>query len=100
MPACAWRRHGRWPATRTAGRRHRVADRAARERLDRVIRATRLKCGGAYARWQDLLDQKDMKGLTAFASSPDILQLGPALVSALSRDLFYAVRDYEACRKL
>jgi serine/threonine protein kinase len=77
-----------------------VKDPAAKDRLGRVIRLTRLKCGGAYARWQDLLDRNDMKGLAAFAGSLEMLQLGPDLVNALARDLVTKAQDYEASRTL
>ena len=58
-----------------------------KQRLGQVIRATRRVCGGAYARWQDLLDRNDVPGLVAFGASPDALALNSKLVSALGRDL-------------
>jgi eukaryotic-like serine/threonine-protein kinase len=74
--------------------------RAAIDRLGRVMRLTRLQCGGAYARWQGLLDRKDWKGLAAFAASPGWLELGPQLVSTLARDLSDRALDHEAARDL
>ena len=62
-------------------------DPSTKRRLGRVIGATRRVCGGAYARWQDLLDQKDVPGLVAFAASPDALTFNAKLVAALGRDL-------------
>src|SRR5262249_54056268 len=41
------------------------------DRLERVIRSARQLSGGAYARWQGLLDRRDVPGLVAFAASPD-----------------------------
>ncbi len=77
-----------------------VTDRVTVDRLGRVIRLTRLRCGGAYARWQDLLDRKDWKGLAAFAASPEMVSLGPQLVKALARDLSDTALDHEAARDL
>ncbi len=70
------------------------------ERLGRVIRVTRLRCGGSHARWQGLLDRKDWKGLAAFAASPEWLELGPHLVEALALDLQETAQDHEAVRGL
>jgi serine/threonine-protein kinase len=77
-----------------------VTDPVTKDRLGRVIRATRLKCGGAYARWQNLLDQNDMKGLATFSASPEVIQLGPLLLGALARDLKYTAKDHSASRNL
>ncbi len=75
-----------------------VPDPAVAERLERVIRGSRQLCGGAYARWQDLLDRKDVPGLVAFAASPDGLSFRSTLLIALARDLT-AVNEPSACRK-
>jgi hypothetical protein len=56
-------------------------------RLGPVIRSARQLSGGAYARWQDLLDRGDVPGLLAFAASPDGLRFRPSLVLAVNRDL-------------
>ncbi len=77
-----------------------VTDRLTVDRLGRVIRLTRLRCGGAYARWQELLDHKDWKGLAAFAASPEMVSLGPQLVKALARDLSDTALDHGAARDL
>jgi hypothetical protein len=53
---------------------------AIRDRLGRVVRTTRQLCGGAYARWQDLLDRNDIPGLVAFSASPDALRFQSPLV--------------------
>jgi tetratricopeptide (TPR) repeat protein len=66
-----------------------------RDRLWQVIRAARQHCGGAYARWQDLLDRNDVSGLVDFANSPDGLSFRANLVGALGRDLFRA-KQYKA----
>ena len=70
------------------------------DRLGRVIRLTRLRCGGAYARWQGLLDRKDWKGLAAFAATPEWLELGPQLVDVLARDLKGTDLGHEVARTL
>jgi eukaryotic-like serine/threonine-protein kinase len=70
---------------------------AARDRLDQVTRSARKLSGGAHARWQDLLDRKDVPGLVALAASPDGLSFGPTLVAALTSDLLDA-NEYVACR--
>ncbi len=77
-----------------------VKDRVVIDRLGRVTRLTRLRLGGAYARWQGLLDRKDWKGLAAFAATPELLGLGPQLVGALARDLSDTALDHEAARDL
>jgi serine/threonine protein kinase len=69
------------------------------DRLDLVVRATRQQCGGPYARWQDLLDRKDVPGLVAFASSTDALSFRSSLVNALGNDLF-RIREFQASQKL
>ena len=48
-----------------------AADPGTKNRLGQVVGAARRLSGGAYARWQDLLDRKDVTGLVAFATSPD-----------------------------
>jgi tetratricopeptide (TPR) repeat protein len=67
------------------------------DRLERVIRSARQLSGGAYARWQGLLDRGDVPGLVAFAASPDGLSFRSSLVGALDRDLHQA-KEYAACR--
>src|SRR5262249_47308880 len=51
-------------------------------RLEQVIRSARQLSGGAYARWQGLLDRHDVPGLVAFAASPDGLSFRSSLVGA------------------
>ncbi len=65
-----------------------------------MIRLARLRCGGAYARWQGLLDRKDWKGLASFAATPELLGLGPQLVGALAWDLSDTALDHQAARDL
>jgi serine/threonine protein kinase/tetratricopeptide (TPR) repeat protein len=67
------------------------------ERLGRAIRSARQLCGGAYARWQDLLDRNDVPGLVAFAASPEALTFRSTLVAALAEDLRQA-SQYPAAR--
>jgi tetratricopeptide (TPR) repeat protein len=65
-----------------------VADDAGtKDRLAQVVGAARRTAGGAYARWQELLDRNDVAGLVAFAMSPDGLGLPASLASILGRDL-------------
>jgi len=65
--------------------------------LEQVIRTSRQRCGGTYARWQELLDRKDSVGLAAFANSPEGLSFRSMLVAALGRDLKQA-KQFDACR--
>jgi tetratricopeptide (TPR) repeat protein len=65
------------------------------DRLERVIRSARQLSGGAYARWQDLLDRGDVPGLVAFAASPAGLGFRSTLVRCVARDLERA-REYRA----
>src|SRR5262249_47562827 len=58
-----------------------------RDRLGNVVRSARQHCGGAYARWQDLLDRNDIPGLVAFPPSPDALSFQSSVVIALGQDL-------------
>ncbi len=95
-----WYRGGTEAGKKRSSWELRPGDRVEYERLGRVIRLTRLESGGAYARWQELLDRKDMKGLAAFAASPDVLGLGPQLIGALARDLSETALDHEAARNL
>jgi serine/threonine protein kinase/tetratricopeptide (TPR) repeat protein len=67
------------------------------DRLGRVIRLARQRSGGAYARWQELLDRGDVPGLVAFAESPDGLAFRSTLLSAMGRDLAHA-GAHPACR--
>jgi tetratricopeptide (TPR) repeat protein len=76
-----------------------AADPAVKDGLIRVVGAARRRCGGAYARWQDLLDKTDVPGLVEFATSPEGLSFRAGLVNALARDLTRA-RQYSACRTL
>ena len=71
-------------------------DPGTKNRLGQVVGAARRLSGGAYARWQDLLDRKDVTGLVAFATSPDGLAFPASLVGALGRDLS-AARQFPAC---
>jgi serine/threonine-protein kinase len=64
-----------------------ISDQQQRQRLWLVIRSVRQQSGGAYARWQQLLDGKDVPGLVAFAASPDWLSFRSMLIDALFRDL-------------
>jgi tetratricopeptide (TPR) repeat protein len=77
--------------------RFHAADAGTRDRLGQVIGAARRRVGGAHARWQELLNRKDVVGLVAFATSPDGLALPASLAGALGRDLSDARRS-EACR--
>jgi serine/threonine-protein kinase len=72
---------------------------AYHERLAQVTRLVRQKSGGAYARWQELLDARDVPGLVALASSSECLSLGPRIMNAVFRDLRDA-RQLTACRTL
>jgi serine/threonine protein kinase/tetratricopeptide (TPR) repeat protein len=63
------------------------ADASTKNRLGQVVGAARRFSGGAYERWQGLLDRKDVTGLVAFAKSPDALAFSPSLLGALGRDL-------------
>jgi tetratricopeptide (TPR) repeat protein len=67
------------------------------DRLERVIRSARQLSGGAYARWQDLLDRHDVPALVAFAASPDGLSFRSSLVGALGQDLQLA-KEFAASR--
>src|SRR5262249_23170478 len=49
----------------------------------RVAGATRLHLGGAYARWQELLERNDVAGLVALSRTPEVLSFGPWVVSRL-----------------
>ena len=69
----------------------------ARERIRQVVRSARMLSGGAYARWQDLLDRKDVPGLVAFAGSLEALTLRSPLINDLGRNLRDA-GQYDACR--
>jgi serine/threonine protein kinase len=65
--------------------------------LVQVIRSARRLCGGGYARWQDLLDRKDVPGLVAFSGSPQALNFRAPLVNDLGRNLKGA-KQHLACR--
>jgi tetratricopeptide (TPR) repeat protein len=67
------------------------------DRIGSVIRSARQLSGGAYARWQDLLDRKDVSGLVDFAGSPDALRFRSTLVGAMGRDLLHA-KEHRACQ--
>jgi tetratricopeptide (TPR) repeat protein len=96
-----WRRGAdvatRYPRKNPGGPAVPAGSPVAAERLDRVVRSARRRCGGAYAHWQDLLDRDDVPGLAAFAASPDALGFRSGLVAALGWDLFRA-REYRACQ--
>jgi serine/threonine protein kinase/tetratricopeptide (TPR) repeat protein len=64
--------------------------------LGQVIGAARRLSGGAYARWQDLLDRNDVMGLVAFANSQEGVTLPARLAGALGRDLL-AARQLRPC---
>jgi tetratricopeptide (TPR) repeat protein len=69
---------------------------ARHKRLEEVTRLVRQKSGGAYARWQELLDARDVPGLVAFAASPDGLSFR-CLINGVFRDLRDA-KQFAACR--
>jgi tetratricopeptide (TPR) repeat protein len=71
-------------------------DSSTKSRLGQVIGGARRLSGGNYARWQDLLDRKDVTGLVAFATSPGGVAFSPRLVGAMGRDLKTA-RQFRAC---
>jgi serine/threonine protein kinase/tetratricopeptide (TPR) repeat protein len=77
--------------------RSHVADDETKRRLSQVVGGARRRAGGAYARWQVLVDLKDVPGLVAFATSPDALALPASLAGALGRDL-YDARQLKAAR--
>jgi hypothetical protein len=67
---------------------YRTADAGAKGRLRQVVSAIRRLSGGAYARWQDLLDRKRRQGVGRFRRFPGRPDVFPArLVAALGRDL-------------
>jgi serine/threonine-protein kinase len=76
-----------------------AADPGVKQRLGQVIRATRLACGGVYARWQYVLDGNDAQELIGFSTSPEVLGFPPQLLGALGRDLL-AARQPDAARHL
>jgi tetratricopeptide (TPR) repeat protein/tRNA A-37 threonylcarbamoyl transferase component Bud32 len=57
------------------------------DRLLEVIRSARQMSGGAYARWQEVVDRDDVPGLLAFAASPDALTFRSGLINQVARDL-------------
>jgi serine/threonine-protein kinase len=65
----------------------------AEVRLWRVIRSARQLSGGAYARWQELLDARDVPGLVAFAASPDVMRFQSILALGVGGDLVKASQD-------
>jgi tetratricopeptide (TPR) repeat protein/tRNA A-37 threonylcarbamoyl transferase component Bud32 len=58
-----------------------------KDHVARVAGATRLHLGGAYARWQVLLDRHDVAGLVALSRTPEVLSFGPWIVSRLSTNI-------------
>jgi serine/threonine-protein kinase len=68
-------------------------------RVGQVVRLVRQKSGGAYARWQELLDARDMPGLVAFATSPEVQRFGWPAVNVLIWNLRDA-GQFAACRTL
>ena len=71
---------------------HPEAGQQARDRIWQVIRSARMLSGGAYARWQELLDRKDVPGLVAFAGTPEALTFRSQLINDLARNLADAGR--------
>jgi tetratricopeptide (TPR) repeat protein len=59
-------------------------------KLSDAIRSLRKHLGGPYARWQGLLDRKDVPGLVAFAATPEALSFRSGVINALGRDLMEA----------
>jgi serine/threonine-protein kinase len=73
-----------------------AAEPGMNDRLGQVVGATRRSSGGAHARWQELLDRKDVTGLVAFSRSPDALAFSASLADVLGRDLS-DTRQLPAC---
>jgi tetratricopeptide (TPR) repeat protein len=69
-------------------------DQALKERVLTVIRRARLKAGGRLARWQEIMDRKDVLALVAFSKDPETFKMGPELLGELGRNLLSA-RQYE-----
>jgi serine/threonine-protein kinase len=67
--------------------------------LGQVVRRVRQTRGGAYARWQELLDANDVPGLVAFASSPDAQSFGLQEINMLVRNLMDA-KQFAVCRTI
>ncbi len=59
----------------------------ASDGIYQVVRSARELAGGAYARWQDLVDRKDVPGLVAFAGTPEALSFRSPLINDLGRNL-------------
>jgi tetratricopeptide (TPR) repeat protein len=76
-----------WHARRLSEGPNKKIDPAVRERLEQVIRSARRRCGGAYARWQEVIDRNDVPGLVAFAASPEALTFRAPLINGVGRDL-------------
>ena len=74
-----------------------VAGPLAAEGIWKAVRSAREQAGGAYARWQGLLDRKDVPGLVAFAGTPEALNFRSPLINDLGRNL-EDVGQYDACR--
>jgi serine/threonine-protein kinase len=68
-------------------------------RVGQVVRRVRQKSGGAYARWQELLDAKDVQGLVAFAASPEAQRFGLQGSNMLIRNLRDA-GQFAVCKTL
>lgn len=69
------------------------------DRLARIVRLARLKSGGAYARWQELLDSNDVSGLVRFAQSLEEFQLGAKIMQSVYLNL-RAANQLTACKTL
>lgn|SRR5579883_1726171 len=67
------------------------------DRLGQVTRLARQKIGGVYARWQQLHDAGDVRGIVAFAASPDGLSFGRRNIGVVWRALRDA-KQFAACR--
>lgn len=59
-------------------------------KLSDVVRSVRQQLGGPYARWQELLERKDVPGLVAFAGTPEAVSFRAGVINALGRDLAIA----------
>ncbi len=71
----------------------------ASDGIRQVVRSARELSGGAYARWQNLVDRKDIPGLVAFAGTPEALSFRSPLINDLGRNLSDA-GQYDASRAL
>jgi serine/threonine-protein kinase len=67
--------------------------------VGQVVRRVRQKSGGAYARWQELLDARDVPGLVAFATSSEAQSFGLQAVNMLLKNLRDA-GQFAVCKTL